>query len=40
VTTALEVLKDVAAHWGGSRRTFLVVVDRASARGRALRPLR
>ena len=30
VTTALEVLKDVAAHWGGSSRTFLVVVDRDS----------
>lgn len=40
VTTALEVLKDVAAVWGGSRRTFLVVVDRDSARGRSLRPLR
>jgi RNAse (barnase) inhibitor barstar len=40
VTTGLEVLKDVAAHWGASRRTFLVVVDRDSARGRALRPLR
>jgi len=40
VTTAFEVLKDVAAYWGGSRRTFLVVVDRDSARGRALPPLR
>jgi RNAse (barnase) inhibitor barstar len=40
VTTALRVLEDVAAYWGGSGRTFLVVVDRESARGLALRPLR
>lgn len=40
VTTALEVLQDVAAFWGSSARTFLVVVDRDSGRGRALRPLR
>lgn len=40
VTTAFEVLKGAAAYWGSGRRTFLVVVDRDSARGRALRPLR
>jgi hypothetical protein len=40
MTTALDVLKDVAAYWGGSGRTFLVVVDRDSARGRGLHPLR
>ncbi|HXV11554.1 MAG TPA: barstar family protein [Burkholderiales bacterium] len=40
LTTALEVLQDAAAFWGSSGRTFLVVVDRDSARGRALRPLR
>jgi len=39
-TTALRVLEDVAAHWGTSGRTFIVAVDRDSARGRALRPLR
>jgi RNAse (barnase) inhibitor barstar len=40
VTTAFRVLKDVAAYWGVGGRTFLVVVDRDGARGRALRPLR
>jgi RNAse (barnase) inhibitor barstar len=40
VTTALEILEDAAAYWSGSGRIFLVVVDRDSARGRALRPLR
>ena len=40
VTTALEILEDAAAYWRGSGRIFLVVVDRDSARGRALRPLR
>jgi len=40
VTTALRVLEDVAAYWGLGGRTFLVIVDRDSARGRALRPLR
>jgi len=39
-TTAFRVLQDVAAYWGLSGRTFLVIVDRDSARGRALRPLR
>lgn len=39
VTTALEILEDAAAYWSASGRTFLVVVDRDSARGRALRPL-
>jgi RNAse (barnase) inhibitor barstar len=40
VTTALEILEDAAAYWSGSGRMFLVVVDRDSARGHALRPLR
>jgi RNAse (barnase) inhibitor barstar len=40
VTTAFRVLEDVAAYWGLGGRTFLVIVDRDSARGRALRPLR
>jgi RNAse (barnase) inhibitor barstar len=40
VTTALEILEDAAAYWSASGRIFLVVVDRDSARGRALRPLR
>jgi RNAse (barnase) inhibitor barstar len=40
VTTALRILQDVAAYWSASGRTFLVVVDRDSARGRALPPLR
>lgn len=40
VTTAFRVLEDVATYWGGSGRTFLVAVDRDSARGHALRPLR
>jgi RNAse (barnase) inhibitor barstar len=39
-TTALRVLADVAALWGASGRTFIIVVDRGDARGRALRPLR
>jgi RNAse (barnase) inhibitor barstar len=40
MTTAFRVLEDVAAHWGIGGRTFLVVVDREAARGRALPPLR
>ena len=40
VTKALEILEDAAACWSGSGRIFLVVVDRDSAPGRALRPLR
>ena len=40
VTTALRVLEDVAALWCIGGRTFLVIVDRDSARGRALSPLR
>jgi RNAse (barnase) inhibitor barstar len=40
VTTALEILEDAAAYWSASGRIFLVVVDRDSARGRTLRPLR
>ncbi|MGH8620939.1 MAG: barstar family protein [Burkholderiales bacterium] len=40
VATAIRVLEDVAAYWGASGRTFLVAVDRDSARGHALPPLR
>lgn len=40
VTTAFRVLEDVAAFWSGSGRVFLVIADRDSARGFALRPLR
>jgi hypothetical protein len=37
--TALEILQDAARYWGSSGRVFLVVVDRASARGLGLPPL-
>jgi len=40
VATAFRILEDAAATWRSSGRVFLVVVDRDSARGRALRPLR
>ena len=40
VTTALEILEDAARYWGSSGRIFLVAMERDSARGRALRPLR
>lgn len=40
VRTAFKVLENSAAYWSGSGRTFLVVVDRDSARGLDLRPLR
>jgi len=40
VATAFRLLEDVAAYWGGSGRVFLVLADRDSARGVALRPLR
>lgn len=40
VTTALEILEDAASYWESSGRTLIAVVDRDSARGRALRPLR
>ncbi len=40
VATAFRILEDVAAYWGGSGRVFLVLADRDSARGFALRPLR
>jgi RNAse (barnase) inhibitor barstar len=40
VTTALEILEDAAAYWRASGRIFLVVVDRDSAPGLALCPLR
>jgi RNAse (barnase) inhibitor barstar len=39
VTTAFTIFGDVAAYWGRSGRIFLVVADRDSARGMALRPL-
>lgn len=38
--TALEVLQEAAAAWAITGRTFLVVVDRDSAPGLALPPLR
>jgi RNAse (barnase) inhibitor barstar len=40
VTTALEILGDAARYWSGSGRIFIVVVDRDSAPGMALSPLR
>lgn len=40
VATAFRIFEDVAAYWGGSGRVFLVLADRDSARGFALRPLR
>ncbi len=40
VRTAFRVLEGAAAYWSGSGRVFLVVVDRDSARGFPLRPLR
>ena len=40
MTTALEILQDAAIYWGGSGRVFLVVVDRDSAPGVDLPPLR
>ena len=40
MTTALEILADAARYWRGTGRIFVVAVDRDSARGVALRPLR
>jgi len=40
VATAFRVLEDAGTYWSGSGRVFLVVVDRDSARGFPLRPLR
>ncbi len=40
VATALEILRDAATFWGNSGRVFLVVVDRDSAPGVDLPPLR
>jgi len=40
VKTALEILRDTAMYWSSTGRVFLVVVDRDSAPGHALRPLR
>lgn len=38
--TALEILQNAAIYWGSSGRVFLVVVDRDSAPGIDLLPLR
>ena len=38
--TALEILRDAATYWGSTGRVFLVIVDRASAPGLDLPPLR
>ncbi len=40
VGTALEILQDAATYWASSGRVFLVVVDRDSAPGMGLHPLR
>ena len=40
LATALEILGDAARYWRSTGRTFIVAVDRDSARGMALRPLR
>jgi hypothetical protein len=38
--TALEILREASIYWGSTGRVFLVVVDRDSAPGLALSPLR
>jgi hypothetical protein len=38
--TALEILRDAATYWGRTGRVFLVVVERDSAPGLDLPPLR
>jgi hypothetical protein len=40
LATALEILGDAAGYWRSTGRIFVVAVDRDSARGYALRPLR
>jgi len=40
VRTGLEILQDAARYWGSGGRVFLLVVDRASAPGLDLAPLR
>ena len=40
VNTALEILRETALYWGSTGRVFLVVVDRDSAPGLDLPPLR
>ena len=40
VKIALEILREAAIYWGSTGRVFLVVVDRDSAPGLALSPLR
>jgi len=38
--TGLEILRDAATYWENTGRVFLVAVDRDSAPGQTLRPLR
>jgi RNAse (barnase) inhibitor barstar len=40
VNTALEILQEASSYWGSSGRVFLVLVDRDSAPGLDLPPLR
>lgn len=40
VDTAVEILREVALHWGGGGRVFLVVADADGVPGRGLAPLR
>ena len=40
VNTGLEILREAARYWASSGRVFLVVVDRDSAPGAGLPPLR
>jgi RNAse (barnase) inhibitor barstar len=40
VVTALDVIQEASRYWRSSGRVFIAVVDRDSARGIALRPLR
>jgi RNAse (barnase) inhibitor barstar len=40
VKTALEILREVSGYWAGTGRVFLVAVDRDSAPGLDLPPLR
>jgi hypothetical protein len=40
LATALEILEDAARYWRRTGRVFVVAVDRDSARGLPLRPLR
>jgi RNAse (barnase) inhibitor barstar len=40
LATALEILEDAARYWRSTGRVFVIAVDRDSARGRNLPPLR